>query len=68
MPHGLMADVDAALEQQILDVPQRRGEANLHHNHEADHLGRRIEHEKWARRLGSGPAGHQARLVAAQLV
>jgi hypothetical protein len=40
-PHsdGLVADVDAALEQQILDVPQRKREADVHHDHEPDHFG-----------------------------
>jgi hypothetical protein len=40
MPHRLVADVDAALEQQIFHVPQRHREANVHHDHEADHLRR----------------------------
>ncbi len=31
-PHRLVADVDAALEQQILDVAQRQRVADLHHN------------------------------------
>ena len=40
--------VNAALEQQTLDVPQRQGEADVHKDHEADHLGRRIEAAKRA--------------------
>jgi len=39
MPHGLVADIDAALEQQILDVPQAEREPHVHHHHQADHLG-----------------------------
>ncbi len=39
-PDRFMADVDAALEQQVLDVPQRQRETDIHHYHEADHLGR----------------------------
>jgi hypothetical protein len=38
-PHGLVADVDAALEQQVLDVPQRQRETHVHHHDQADHLG-----------------------------
>jgi hypothetical protein len=38
-----MADVDSAIEQQILDVAQRQRVANVHHNHQADHLGRRVK-------------------------
>ncbi len=37
--HRLMADVDAAFEQQILDLPQRKRLSNVHHYREADHLG-----------------------------
>ena len=37
--NGFVTDVDAALEQQILDVPQRQREADIHHHHEADDLG-----------------------------
>ncbi len=53
--HGLMADVDAALGQQVLDVPQRQREPDIHHHHEADHLGRGVNVPKragwfaWAR-------------------
>ena len=31
-PDSLMAEVDAALEQQILNVPQRQGEPHVHHH------------------------------------
>ncbi len=41
-PHGLVANVDAALEQQILDVSERQREAHVHH-HQADYLGRWVE-------------------------
>src|SRR5437870_4500028 len=62
VPDRLMADVDPALEQQVLDVPQRQREANVHHDHDANDLWRRIEPSKWARRLGSGLAEHWAPL------
>ena len=38
-PYGLMADVDATLGQQVLDLPQRQREANIHHHSEPDDLG-----------------------------
>ena len=38
-PHRFMAEVDAALEQQILDLPQRQRIADVHHNRQADYLG-----------------------------
>jgi hypothetical protein len=33
---GLVADVDPALEQQILDVPQAQRKPHVHHDDEAD--------------------------------
>ena len=36
---SLMADVDATLGQQVLDLPQRQREANIHHHSEPDDLG-----------------------------
>ena len=38
-----MADVDPALEQQVFQIAQRQRIANVHHHHEADHLGRGVE-------------------------
>ena len=38
-----MAQVDATLEQEILDVPQAQREPDIHHHHEPDHLGRRVK-------------------------
>jgi hypothetical protein len=34
-----MADVDAALEKQVLNVPQTQREADVHHHYQTDHLG-----------------------------
>jgi hypothetical protein len=34
-----MADIDAALKQQIFDLPQRKWITDVHHDCEADHLG-----------------------------
>lgn len=41
-PHRLVADVDAALRQQVLHVSQRQRVFHVHHHHEADHLGRAV--------------------------
>jgi len=38
-----MANVDAALEQQVLDIPERQWEPHIRHHQEADHLGRGCE-------------------------
>lgn len=38
-----MADVDAGLEQEILDLPQRQRRAAVRQRREADHLGRAVE-------------------------
>ncbi len=47
-PYRLMADVDAAFEQQVLDVAQRQPEANLHHHYKPDHFRRRVKVAKRA--------------------
>jgi hypothetical protein len=39
----LMADVDATLVQQILDIPKRKREADVHHHGQADDLWARLE-------------------------
>ena len=51
-----MADVDATLEQQILDIVQRQREPHLHHDHQGDHLGRRVEVAKWTGGFAGGAA------------
>jgi len=38
-----VANVDAALIEQILDLPQRQRETDLHHHRKANDLGRRLE-------------------------
>jgi hypothetical protein len=38
-PHRLVADIDATLEEQILDLPKRQRIADVHHHRETDHLG-----------------------------
>ena len=40
VPHGLMADVDAALTQTIFALSQREGVADRHHDRAADALRR----------------------------
>ena len=42
-PHGLMANIDAALEQNIFYLPKQQRIADAHHHREADHLGRIVE-------------------------
>jgi hypothetical protein len=54
-PHRLVADVDAALEQQVLHVAQRQGVPNVHQDDQPDDLGGGIEPAKRIlRRLGFG--------------
>jgi hypothetical protein len=43
VPNRLVADVDAPLVQNILDLSQRQRIADIRHHHEADHLGRAVE-------------------------
>ena len=43
VPYGLMADVDATLEQEIFDLSQRQGITDIQHHSAADDLGRAIE-------------------------
>ena len=38
-PHSFVADIDAALVQQIFDIPQRKRKANIQHHCEADDFG-----------------------------
>lgn len=37
-PDRLVADIDPALEQQVLDVSQRQRETHVHHHYQPDHL------------------------------
>ena len=43
VPHGLMADVDAALKQEIFDLSQRQGVADIQYHRAADYLRRTVE-------------------------
>ena len=38
-PYGLVADVEAPLEPEILDLSQRKRITDVHHHREADYLG-----------------------------
>lgn len=38
-PHRFVADGDATLERQILDLPQRQRKTDVHHDREADDPG-----------------------------
>ena len=42
-PDCLIANVDAALVEQILDIPKRQREADVEHHRQADDLGARLE-------------------------
>ena len=42
-PHGLMADVDPALRQEILDIAQRQRVSHIHHHHQANDFWRAVE-------------------------
>ena len=48
-----MADVDAPLVQQILDVPERQREPDIQHHRQADDLGAGFEVLEW-RAFGHG--------------
>jgi hypothetical protein len=56
MAHCFVADVDAALEKQVFNIPQGQRKPHVHHHHQADYLGRRIEIPK--RADGLAWAGH----------
>ena len=38
-PHRLVSDIDAALGQQVFDLPQRQWLSDVHHHREANYLG-----------------------------
>jgi hypothetical protein len=42
-PYRLVTNVDAPLEQNILDLPQRQRITDIHHHREVTYLGRAIE-------------------------
>ena len=42
-PYRLVADIDTALEQQVLDLAQRQRVPDIHHHREANDFGRTIE-------------------------
>jgi len=41
--HSLVADIDATLKQQVLDLAQRQRISNIHHHRQTDDLGRTVE-------------------------
>lgn len=65
-PDRLVADLDAALVQQVVDVPQRERERDIQHHGQADDLRARLEILEWAGfghsgRLPGAPAQPQGR-------
>ena len=55
-PHGLVAKIDAAFEQQVLDVAQAQREPDVHHHYQSDHLGRGVEIAERTDGLGAAHA------------
>ena len=53
-----MADVDAALVQQVFDVAERQREPDVHHDRQADDFGRGLEVPE------RGTLGHPGRLAS----
>ena len=47
-PDGIMADVDPALRQEILDVSQQQWVPHVHHYDQTDHFWRAVEVSDWA--------------------
>ena len=43
VPRRFVADVDAALVQQVLDIAKRKGKTNVHHDRQADDLGAAVK-------------------------
>lgn len=64
MPHGLMAEVAVALQQQVLDILQAEQIHYVDHHQQADCLGRRVETPKRRRRFNSIFALHQPQPAA----
>ena len=46
-PHRLVADIDAALEKNILDLAHQQRTPDVHHYREANNLGPRVEISEW---------------------
>ena len=57
LPDRFVADLDAPLVQEILDIAQRQREADVEHHRQANDLGARFEVAK------RGALGHPARLA-----
>ena len=53
--HRLVADIDPALEQQVLDIAQRERVADVHHDHQPDHLRGAVKLAERVLRLGHAP-------------
>ena len=54
LAHGLMADINSALGQQILDIAKRERILDVQQHRRTDHFGRTVEIAEWI--------GHQTRL------
>ncbi len=51
-PDRLMANIDAAIVQKVLDLTERKREADVHHHDRSDHLRRAVEPSKRVVGLG----------------
>lgn len=63
-----MANIDATFEKKVLDVPQGQWKSHIHHDHQPDHLWRRVEAAERAGQLGPRFTRHPQPLAAASLV
>src|SRR6056297_1629700 len=67
-PNRLVADLNAALMQQVLDIPKRQRESDVHHHRQADDLGTGLEVLEWVAlthggRLRDRPTPAQAKFL-----
>jgi hypothetical protein len=45
--YRLVADINPTFMEHVLDLPQRQGEADIHHHSKADNFGRCLEISEW---------------------
>src|ERR1700722_18001413 len=61
---SLMADVDPAFGQEVLDVSQRQWVPHLHHHDQTNHFWRAVEIAEWAAHGPELPRSEAARRIA----
>jgi hypothetical protein len=62
-PHHFLAQIDAALEQEVLHISQRRRESHAHQDDQPDYLRGRVELLEWTSRLCPGFEWHRSDLA-----